>query len=250
MKIGWDLIRHESQFKNIALDFACLSNGLKYGEEIDHERLGPFDLLQTEGNCISCPEKLRDYFQKSWKHSKNPNLNDYDYFLIIDGLSPLDTRNLYASDQNISPFSNSVITEIIQDLLTKPKKVSSHPINVIKLKTPEKCIFIGAPLPSSHCHRSKWMQTNLSEESKNHITENAIKVRTICEKGNLKLQTHLPPLDVLDKTHVWTKPEYFRNGLNYLGEHHKRVVDHDHANGHYGKSILTDLLIRLIDQQA
>ena len=148
IKIGWDLIRHESQFKNIALDFACLSNGLKYGEEIDHERLGPFDLLQTEGNCISCPENLRDYFKKSWKHSKNPNLNDYDYFLIIDGLSPLDTRNLYASDWSISPFSNSVITEIIQELLTNPKKVAATPLTSSNLKPP-KNVFLS----EHHCLR-------------------------------------------------------------------------------------------------
>ena len=172
LKIGWDCIHHKSEYQGIVIDFVCLSNGLKYGAKVNNQTLGPFDWLDTKEGFIHCPDVFKPFLNKSWKNNKAPNLKDYDYFFIVDGTSPLDTRNLYSSKNNITIFPETVLTETVEAIIFQPKTLENHPINFIKWNMPKKCIFIGAPLPSSRSPQAQKM-SKLSFQSKECIIKNA-----------------------------------------------------------------------------
>lgn len=199
-----------------------------------------FDKVRLVESSLLLPEDPRvpNFYQSAWKRKASIDLRDYNYILISHGLSRLDPRLFYTRHNGISPFSQSLAKSIIH----KGEVHSLFP----SLGQLEFCksIFLGAPPPSIAMPKLAYIK-KLSNHEKISIKTNSNLIRFICEESLLSstgLGFWLPPEHLLSDLGNQTLLRYIRGGVEYSGNPHSQSTDHVHANGEYGRELLTSLL--------
>lgn len=214
--------------------------------------------LILDANVLNLPRMYErfcsgiDLFGNNSEKVCRVELDGFDYFVYVNGLSRLDPRLYYVFCKtnailNSPKLSKELLLKVLfNGNLASEKEGSGKTLSALYSQLlnsfGNKVFFLGAPLQSSE------ILNKFTIESMNNVVCNSLAIRSIANESihvDSMPNILLPPICLCDKSSIYTKMEFFKNSVNWNGQikdSEIQKLDISHAGGSYGEILISEVL--------
>jgi hypothetical protein len=214
--------------------------------------------LRLDANVLKLPRIYErfcsgiDLFCNNSEKACRVELDSFDYFVYVNGLSRLDPRLYYVFCKtkkllNTPKLSKELLLKVVfNGNLASEKEGSGRTLSALYSELlkyfGDKVFFLGAPLQSSE------VLNQFTIESIDNVVCNSLVIRSIANESihvDSMPNILLPPVCLCDKSSIYTKMEFFKNSVNWNAQIKDSGIqkrDISHVGGNYGDILISEVL--------